>query len=79
MVGSTTSPLVVTSLGNPMAKAGSNSNMSLGKGKYKSYKIQHKHYYSNITVPYPQFMCKKNFLYSPSFLTPGYELELQFI
>ena len=49
MVGSTTSPLVVTSLGNPMAKAGSNSNMSLGKGKYKTFNIQHKHYY--LTVP----------------------------
>ena len=33
MVGSTTSPLVVTSLGNPMAKTGPSSNMSLGKGK----------------------------------------------
>ena len=33
MVGSTTSPLVVTSLGNPMAKTGSSSNMNiLGKG-----------------------------------------------
>merc|ERR1712242_263288 len=31
MVGSTTSPLVVTSLGNPMAKTGPSSNMSLGK------------------------------------------------
>ena len=44
MVGSTTSPLVVTSLGNPMAKAGSSSSLnSLGKGIYK---------YSIITVEY---------------------------
>ena len=36
MVGSTTSPLVVTSLGNPMAKTGSSSNMNiLGKGNWQ--------------------------------------------